>query len=210
MRKINPVIVDYEAGNVRSVIRAVEALGYKPIISKDPSTISNADSIIFPGQGACDAAMASIRRNRLSDAIYESIKKGTPYLGVCLGLQLLFQNSEEGNVDCLGILAGEVKRLPAGEKIPHMGWNNVQIHSDHPVFTGIPQNSHFYFVHSYYANLQSKPFNAATVHYGIEFCCAVASGNLIATQFHPEKSGSIGLRIYRNFLEFAANVKSVQ
>ena len=209
MRDIKPVIVDYEAGNVRSVIRAVESLGYQPIISNDPFTISNADSIIFPGQGACDAAMASIRRNRLSDALYESIKKGTPYLGVCLGLQLLLQKSEEGDVDCLGILSGEVKRLPAGEKIPHMGWNNVQIHSDHPVFAGIPQNSHFYFVHSFYADLQSAPISAATVHYGIEFCCAVANGNLVATQFHPEKSGGLGLKIYRNFLEFAANVTSV-
>ena len=210
MTEIRPVIVDYEAGNVRSVIRAVESLGYQPIISNDPSTISNADSIIFPGQGACDAAMASIKRNRLSDAIYESITNGTPYLGVCLGLQLLLQKSEEGNVDCLGILPGEVKRLPAGEKIPHMGWNNVQIHSEHPVFAGIPQNSHFYFVHSFYADLQSTPFSAATVHYGIEFCCAVANGNLVATQFHPEKSGGLGLQIYKNFLEFAENVKFVQ
>jgi len=210
VREIRPVIVDYEAGNVRSVIRAVESLGYQPIISNDPSTISNADSIIFPGQGACDAAMESIKRNRLSDAIYESITNGTPYLGVCLGLQLLLQKSEEGNVDCLGILPGEVKRLPAGEKIPHMGWNNVQIHSEHPVFAGIPQNSHFYFVHSFYADLQSTSFSAATVHYGIEFCCAVANGNLVATQFHPEKSGGLGLQIYKNFLEFAENVKFVQ
>jgi len=207
MNNLKPVIIDYGAGNVRSVIRAVETLGYHPIISNDPRTISQADSIIFPGQGACDAAMKSITRNRLSDVLYESIKKGTPYLGICLGLQLLLQTSEEGNVDCLGILQGEVKRLPSGEKIPHMGWNDIQIHSDHPVFAGIPQNSHFYFVHSYYAKLQPASLSAASVHYGIEFCCAVAKDNLVATQFHPEKSGDLGLKIYRNFLEFAQNLK---
>ena len=207
MKNLKPVIIDYGAGNVRSVIRAVETLGYHPIISNDPRTISQADSIIFPGQGACDAAMKSITRNRLSDVLYESIKKGTPYLGICLGLQLLLQTSEEGNVDCLGILQGEVKRLPSGEKIPHMGWNDIQIHSNHPVFAGIPQNSHFYFVHSYYAKLQCASLSAASVHYGIEFCSALAKDNLVATQFHPEKSGDLGLKIYRNFLEFAQNVK---
>ena len=207
MKNIKPVIIDYGAGNVRSVIRAVEALGYHPIISDDPRTISQADSIIFPGQGACDAAMKSIKQNRLADVLYESIKKGTPYLGICLGLQLLMQTSAEGNVDCLGILQGEVKRLPPGEKIPHMGWNDVKIHSDHPVFADIPQNSHFYFVHSYYAQLHLTSLSAATVDYGIEFCCAVAKGNLVATQFHPEKSGDLGLKFYKNFLEYAENVK---
>lgn len=203
MKKMRPIIIDYGAGNVRSVFRAIENLGYNPIISNDPKTILTASSIIFPGQGACDSAMKSINGNHLAEALLESIQKGTPYLGICLGLQLLLETSEEGHGKCLGLIPGQVKRLPSGEKIPHMGWNSVQFHSGHPVFEGIRQNDYFYFVHSYYAQLTSPNLSAATVHYGIDFCCAIADRNLVATQFHPEKSGESGLKFYRNFLEFA-------
>ena len=199
-------IIDYEAGNLRSVQKALEECGAAARITADADDIIDADGVVFPGQGACDASMRSIRERGLFDVIRQSINSGKPFLGVCLGLQLLLESSEEGDEPCLAILQGSTKRLPpektdqAGLKIPHMGWNSVSLSVKHPVFDGIPDDSYFYFVHSYYADPKNKDIVAGTTNYGIDFCSAVAWDNVAAVQFHPEKSGAVGLRLYRNFL----------
>ena len=199
-------IVDYDAGNIRSVQKALEECGASTRITADAEDITAADGVVFPGQGACDASMRSIRERGLFDIIRRSINSGKPFLGVCLGLQLLLESSEEGDEPCLAILKGSTKRLPpektdlAGLKIPHMGWNSVSLSVRHPVFDGIPDESYFYFVHSYYADPEDKDIVAGVTNYGIDFCSAVAWDNVAAVQFHPEKSGTVGLRIYRNFL----------
>ena len=199
-------IVDYDAGNIRSVQKALEECGASTRITADAEDITAADGVVFPGQGACDASMRSIRERGLFDIIRRSINSGKPFLGVCLGLQLLLESSEEGDEPCLAILKGSTKRLPpektdlAGLKIPHMGWNSVSLSVRHPVFAGIPDESYFYFVHSYYADPEDRDIVAGVTNYGIDFCSAVAWDNVAAVQFHPEKSGTVGLRIYRNFL----------
>ena len=200
-------IIDYDAGNIRSVQKALEECGASARITADSDDIIAADGVVFPGQGACDASMRSIRERGLFDVIKQSIDSGKPFLGVCLGLQLLLESSEEGDEPCLAILKGSTKRLPpektdqAGLKIPHMGWNSVSLSVNHPVFKGIPDESYFYFVHSYYADPEDKNIVAGTTNYGIDFCSAVAWDNVAAVQFHPEKSGAVGLSLYRNFLD---------
>ena len=199
-------IIDYKAGNLRSVQKALEECGATARITADAEDISAADGVVFPGQGACDASMLSIRERGLFEIIRHSIDSGKPFLGVCLGLQLLLESSEEGEEPCLAILKGSTKRLPpektdqVGLKIPHMGWNSVSLSVQHPVFDGIPNDSYFYFVHSYYADPEDKDIVAGVTNYGIDFCSAVAWDNVAAVQFHPEKSGAVGLRLYRNFL----------
>ena len=199
-------IIDYKAGNLRSVQKALEECGATARITANAEDISAADGVVFPGQGACDASMLSIRERGLFEIIRHSIDSGKPFLGVCLGLQLLLESSEEGEEPCLAILKGSTKRLPpektdkVGLKIPHMGWNNVSLSIQHPVFEGIPNDSYFYFVHSYYADPEDKDIVAGVTNYGIDFCSAVAWDNVAAVQFHPEKSGAVGLRLYRNFL----------
>ena len=199
-------IIDYKAGNLRSVQKALEECGATARITADAEDISAADGVVFPGQGACDASMLSIRERGLFEIIRHSIDSGKPFLGVCLGLQLLLESSEEGDEPCLAILKGSTKRLPpekterVGLKIPHMGWNSVSLSVQHPVFEGIPNDSYFYFVHSYYADPEDKDIVAGVTNYGIDFCSAVAWDNVAAVQFHPEKSGTVGLRLYRNFL----------
>ena len=199
-------IIDYKAGNLRSVQKALEECGATARITADAEDISAADGVVFPGQGACDASMLSIRERGLFEIIRHSIDSGKPFLGVCLGLQLLLESSEEGKEPCLAILKGSTKRLPpekterVGLKIPHMGWNSVSLSVQHPVFEGIPNDSYFYFVHSYYADPEDKDIVAGVTNYGIDFCSAVAWDNVAAVQFHPEKSGAVGLRLYRNFL----------
>ena len=199
-------IIDYKAGNLRSVQKALEECGAAARITADAKDIIAADGVVFPGQGACDASMLSIRERGLFEIIRHSIDSGKPFLGVCLGLQLLLESSEEGEEPCLAILKGSTKRLPpekteqVGLKIPHMGWNSVSLSIQHPVFEGIPNDSYFYFVHSYYADPEDKDIVAGVTNYGIDFCSAVAWDNVAAVQFHPEKSGAVGLRLYRNFL----------
>ena len=199
-------IIDYKAGNLRSVQKALEECGATARITADAKDIIAADGVVFPGQGACDASMLSIRERGLFEIIRHSIDSGKPFLGVCLGLQLLLESSEEGEEPCLAILKGSTKRLPpekterVGLKIPHMGWNSVSLSVQHPVFEGIPNDSYFYFVHSYYADPEDKDIVAGVTNYGIDFCSAVAWDNVAAVQFHPEKSGTVGLRLYRNFL----------
>ena len=199
-------IIDYKAGNLRSVQKALEECGATARITANTEDISAADGVVFPGQGACDASMLSIRERGLFEIIRHSIDSGKPFLGVCLGLQLLLESSEEGEEPCLAILKGSTKRLPpektdqVGLKIPHMGWNSVSLSIQHPVFEGIPNDSYFYFVHSYYADPEDKDIVAGVTNYGIDFCSAVAWDNVAAVQFHPEKSGAVGLQLYHNFL----------
>lgn len=198
------VVIDYQSGNLRSVAKALEAVGASPIVTEKASDLDSADALILPGVGSGPAAMKALESRRLTGPIRQYIRAGRPFLGVCLGLQLLLDKTEEGDAPCLGLLGGQVRRLPPGLKVPHMGWNSVEIGMDHPVFDGVPPSSHFYFVHSYYADPDSAEGVAGTTTYGIPFCSAYARDNLVATQFHPEKSGPVGLRVYRNFLEFAS------
>ena len=199
------VVIDYQSGNLRSVAKALEAVGASPVVTEDASQIESADAVILPGVGSGPAAMRALETRGLVKPIKQYVAGGRPFLGVCLGLQLLLERTDEGDAPCLGIVPGQVRRLPGGMKVPHMGWNSVDFEFDHPVFRGIPSASHFYFVHSYYADPDKHAGVAGTTTYGIPFCSAFARENLVATQFHPEKSGTVGLRIYRNFLEFAGN-----
>ena len=203
MTGLRLAVIDYGAGNLRSVAKALERLGVKALVSGEPQDVAGADALVLPGQGACDSAMRALDQRGLTGVVREAIGRGVPFLGVCLGLQLLFDSSEEGEVDCLGLIPGRVRRLPPGLKVPHMGWNTVHFETKHPVFAGLPQDSHFYFVHSYYVEPASSEATAATTSYGLPFCSAVAQGNLAATQFHPEKSSVWGIKIYENFVAFA-------
>ena len=200
MSKPSIAIVDYQAGNLRSVQKALERFDVRAKITSDADDIRSADAVVFPGQGASDPSMRQLRASDLVAPITEFIGSGKPFLGVCLGLQLLLERSDEGPEPCLGILAGRVRRLPPGAKIPHMGWNRVRWHIEHPVFDGIPDNSYFYFVHSYYSDPLDRSVVAGTTSYTTEFCSAVAWDNVVALQFHPEKSGGIGIRLYQNFV----------
>jgi glutamine amidotransferase len=152
--------------------------------------------------------MDALRERNLVEPLRRYVASGRPFLGVCLGLQLLLDRTEEGDAPCLGIVSGSVRRLPQGLKVPHMGWNSVRLQQRHPVLQGIPQDSYFYFVHSYYAAPEDDGGVAGVTEYGVPFCSVYARDNLVATQFHPEKSGSTGLRIYENFLAFAARKAS--
>jgi len=197
-------VIDYGAGNLRSVLKALEAVGSRPTLVDTPKGVEGARAIIFPGQGASPSAMRALEARGLVEPLRRAIGEGRPFLGVCLGLQLLLETSEEGDVPCLGVIPGRVRRLPPGLKVPHMGWNRVHFTRPHPVFEGIPQDAYFYFVHSYYPDPQDPSVVAGVTEYGVTFCSVVARGNLVATQFHPEKSGALGLRVYRNFVRLAA------
>ena len=198
-------IIDYGAGNLRSVTNAITKLGYQPKITSHVNELLDAQAVILPGVGAAADTMASLRALGLADPIRQLITEGRPFFGVCIGLQVLFTGTEEGGGhECLGILPGQVKRLPPGLKIPHMGWNQVKQRLAHPVFVGIPDDANFYFVHSYYVEPEDKSLIAADTDYGMPICSVVVKGNLIATQFHPEKSGESGLRMYDNFIKLAS------
>ena len=207
---IKLVVIDYESGNLRSVAKALESIGVSPIVTGDASQIASADAVVLPGVGSGPAAMDALRQRNLVEPIRECVASGRPFLGVCLGLQLLLDRTEEGGADCLGSVAGRVRRLPDGLKVPHMGWNSVRFKREHPVFEGIPQDSHFYFVHSYYAAPDDETWVAGTTDYGVSFCSIYAKDNVVATQFHPEKSGRMGLRIYQNFVTLAGQPAAVR
>jgi len=199
------VIVDYGAGNLHSVSRAVVHAGVRPLVTSSPRYVSEADALIVPGVGAAADTMANLVRHRLVEPIREYISSGRPFLGVCMGQQVLFDVSEEGGRhECLGVIPGRVVRLPEGLKVPHMGWNQVRQVRPHPIFQGIPDGSYFYFVHSYYPQPQDPSVVIGETEYGVTFPSVVARDNLVATQFHPEKSGEMGLRMYSNFLQIAA------
>ena len=200
------LIVDYESGNLRSVARAIEKTGVKPQISGNPAALESADGIVLPGVGSGAAAMAALRERGLVEPLKLFATSGRPFLGVCLGLQLLMSWTEEGNTDCLGVFPGQVRYLPQDLKIPHMGWNLVRTSMDHPVLDGLPKESYFYFVHSYYADPKDSKLVIGSTKYGVRFPSICAQNNVIATQFHPEKSGALGLRIYKNFVEHVAVV----
>ena len=197
-------VIDYGAGNLRSVTNALVKLGYQPEVTKEPDDICNATAIIFPGVGAAGDAMRNLRDSGLDEAIQQVIRQDQPLLAICVGMQVLFSATEEGGWQgCLGVIPGMVKRLPLGLKVPHMGWNQVKQKAEHPIFDGIPDQANFYFVHSYYAEPKGNKVVAGTTEYGITVCSVVIQGNLVATQFHPEKSGIYGLRMYANFLKMA-------
>ena len=193
--------MDYGAGNLRSVAKAIEKLGYAPKVTGNPDDLRDAEAVIFPGQGASESAMTALHEGGLVEPLREVIARGVPFFGVCLGLQLLLDTSEEGPSPCLGVAAGRVRLLPEQVKRPHMGWNRVDLQGDHPVFEGVESGSYFYFVHSYYADPEDDSLVLGTTEYGVRFCSVAARDNLVATQFHPEKSGALGLRLYESFLK---------
>jgi len=199
-------IVDYGAGNLRSVEKALEKQGHSARLTSAPWEILSAPGVILPGVGAAAGIMGGLRRLGLVEPILEVIRKGTPFLGVCMGLQVLFTESDEGDgVQCLNVIPGRVRRLPEGLKVPHMGWNDVRQVGIHPLWEGIPDHSYFYFVHSYYVDPEDRETIVGETEYGTTFASAVARGNLMGTQFHPEKSGGVGLRIYDNFARLVRN-----
>ncbi|MBN1613077.1 MAG: imidazole glycerol phosphate synthase subunit HisH [Deltaproteobacteria bacterium] len=204
-------IIDYRAGNLTSVARALQKLGQPCRITDDPAVLGEATHLIFPGVGAAGEAMAHLQGKGLDRWIRQWVRQGKPLLGICLGTQVIFDHSEENDTPCLGILKGSVRRFPAGLekdglplKIPHMGWNEVRF-KNHPVFAGLPKGAEFYFVHSYYPAPADEGSIIGTVEYGLTFCAAVAQGNLVAVQFHPEKSGNPGLAILANFCRWRGN-----
>ncbi len=198
------VIIDYGAGNLRSVQKAVERAGFTPIVTDDPKLVQSAEAVILPGVGAAADTMRNLRAHQMEEPVRRVIANGTPLLGVCMGLQALLTLSEEdGEQRCLGVIDGVVRRLPGGQKVPHMGWNQVRQVRPHPIFRDIPDGSYFYFVHSYYADPEDRAAVIGETEYGVSFASALARGSLVATQFHPEKSGAFGLRIYANFLDYA-------
>ncbi len=195
-------IIDYGAGNLYSVSKAIARLGYEAEITSEPRRLFDAQAVILPGVGSAGDAMKKLKGLGLDAALKQLYREKKPLFGVCLGLQLLFRHSEEeGGYDCLDLLPGRVTRLPPGEKIPHMGWNQVRQRRRHPIFEGIPDGAYFYFVHSYYAAVADGSIVAGETDYGIAFPSLLIEDNLVATQFHPEKSGDLGLKLYDNFLK---------
>lgn len=195
------VIIDYGAGNLGSVTNALTHLGWHFMVSDQPAKVKAAHAVILPGVGAAGDCMHKLRSTGMDDAIVWLVNQRIPLFAICIGLQVLFTSTEEGGPhECLGIIPGKVRRLPSGLKIPHMGWNEVNQELKHPIFENIADRSHFYFVHSYYAEPEDRAVIAGSTDYGMRFCSMLIRDNLIATQFHPEKSGQVGLQMYSNFL----------
>ena len=195
-------IVDYQMGNLRSVQKALERVGYEAQVTGDPTVIAQASKIVLPGVGAYADAIAELKRRALVEPIREAINGGRPFLGICLGLQLLFERSyEDGEHEGMGILPGSARRfeVPREYKVPHMGWNQVHYRRQPPIFEGIEDQTHFYFVHSYYVVPEDESMIAGEAQYPDPFCAMIWRENLFATQFHPEKSQDAGLQVLRNF-----------
>lgn len=195
-------VVDYDAGNLRSVETALRHLGASFVITAEPARLRSADRVIVPGVGDAAAAMRRLDEAGLSDALREQAAAGVPLLGICLGSQIVLDQSAENDASCLGLIAGETVAFDdrPGRKVPHMGWNTIRIDAGHPLFAGIPAGTSFYFVHSYYPRPRDTADCLALCEYGEQFCAVVGHGNVIATQFHPEKSGEPGLTMLGNFL----------
>jgi glutamine amidotransferase len=213
MRKRNDMnemiaIVDYGAGNLRSVANAIKKLGYYPRVTGNPREVLDAAAVILPGVGAAADTMNSLEKLGMTDIIRQLVQQRRPLFAICVGLQILFSGTEEGGWhECLGVIPGKVKRLPQGLKIPHIGWNQVKQRLSHPVFEGIPDEANFYFVHSFYAEPEDISIIAGMTSYGVSMCSMVIKDSLIATQFHPEKSGEHGLKMYANFLKIALDTR---
>ena len=197
-------IIDYDAGNLKSVEKALIKVGAEPVVTRDADVILQADKVILPGVGAFGDAMEKLEHFGLVETIRKVVKKGTPLLGICLGLQLLFEYSEEKE-GCKGLclLKGGVKRIPdaTGLKVPHMGWNSLKVTEGAKLFANLPENPYVYFVHSYYLQAEESEIVAATSEYGVTIHASVEKDNIFACQFHPEKSGETGLAILKNFVE---------
>ncbi|MFC2034151.1 imidazole glycerol phosphate synthase subunit HisH [Chloroflexota bacterium] len=202
-------IIDYGAGNLRSVINAVDKLGYQSKVTSKPADILNAKTIILPGVGAAADTMNNLMSLDLVTPIRRYINDDRPFLGICIGLQILFTDTVEGGWQkCLNIIPGSVNKLPTTQKIPHMGWNQVKQRINHSIFNGIPDEANFYFVHSYYGVPEDKSIVIGETDYGLNICSVLARGSLIATQFHPEKSGEFGLKLYDNFIRITSCIKA--
>jgi glutamine amidotransferase len=196
-------ILDYDAGNIKSVEKAMQLLGQEVEITREKETILQADKVILPGVGAFGDAMGKLRQYGLEEVIHEVVEKGTPFLGICLGLQLMFERSDESpGVKGLGILKGEILRIPEtlGLKIPHMGWNTLEFQNNGRLFSGLKQEAYVYFVHSYYLKAADEGIVTAVTQYGTKIHASVEKGNVFACQFHPEKSSDVGIQILRNFI----------
>ena len=196
-------IIDYGAGNIRSIEKALEHVGASVEVTDEPGTVNQAQAIVLPGVGSGGSAMARMTERGLDDAIRKATQQGKPFLGICLGMQLLADHHAEGEVDGLSLFSGEVRRIPHGPKIPHMGWNQVKPqHTALAIFEDIPQDAYFYFAHSYYVEPQDSQGVAAFTEYGSPFCSVIVTERVWGTQFHPEKSGSVGLQLLNNFLKW--------
>ena len=202
-------IIDYGRGNLNNVKKAFLSFGYDANIIENPNEIDNAGGLVLPGVGAFGDSMNCLNNQGFSDKIREYINLGKPFLGICLGLQLLFEESDEfGYKKGLGVIKGHVTRFNIKEKVPHIGWNQVEFKKESLIFNGIPDESYFYFVHSYYAVPEDSSMISATTSYGINFTSAIEYKNIYATQFHPEKSQTLGLQIIKNFGELCVNYSS--
>lgn len=198
-------IIDYGMGNLRSVQKGLESIGLTASIATDPDQVVAAQGVILPGVGAFADAIQNLKDTGMDKAIFETVRLNKPFLGLCLGMQLMFSESEEDGIyQGLDLIQGRVIKLPPGEKVPHMGWNQINPVGGSPLFKGILDGSYFYFVHSYYC-APEEDVAIATSQYGIEFTCAVQKGNIMATQFHPEKSSSLGLKVLGNFGDLVAS-----
>jgi glutamine amidotransferase len=212
LRRPEITVVDYGAGNLRSVARALEATGQQPRLTSDPAQIEKATALVLPGVGSSNDAMKALQQIGLVEPLRAYAASGRPFLGVCLGLQLLYEWSEEGGgVECLRLLPGSIRRFPQlpGLKVPQIGWNAVHVAAPHPLLEGVPSGSYFYFVHSYYAE-PDPSVTLGEAEHGVPFAAIVGRDNVLATQFHPEKSADLGLRIYRNFGQIVSSAVSFQ
>ncbi|MDR2047080.1 MAG: imidazole glycerol phosphate synthase subunit HisH [Clostridiales bacterium] len=210
-------VVDYNAGNLTSVRRALGYLGAECEITGEPEKIAAAERVIFPGVGNAESAMRNLNESGIADALRRAVFRGAPFLGICLGMQIMLSHSDEGNVDCLNLFEGGVRllkpdkglKIPRADrngqvslKIPHMGWDRLKYLKDHELFDGIEPRSEFYFVHSYYAEPSNAEDTVALSDHGVEFAAVIGRGNMFAVQFHPEKSGAPGLKILENFISW--------
>jgi len=200
------VIIDYGVGNLASVKNALDKLGAKSVISNDAEIIKKSTALILPGVGAAGQGMRNLKKQGLDKVITQEINKGKPFLGICLGMQLLFENSEEGNVKCLGILEGSVKKFKVERKIPQIGWNQIDIKKSSEFFKDINDKDYFYFVNSFYCLPKDKEVTAGITTYGETFSSIVQKDNIIGVQFHPERSGKAGFQLLENFVKGANDV----
>lgn len=208
MKAVRLAVIDYDAGNLHSACKGLERAGAEVQLVTEPAGLAAFDGLVLPGDGAFDPAMQQLRARGFVEALRAAVERQQPFLGICLGLQVLFESSEEGNEPGLGIVPGRVQRFrpEPGLRIPHMGWNQLHLtQPDSPLWAGIPEQSWVYFVHSYHAVPKDPSWVVATTQHGSQTCvAAIARGTLFATQFHPEKSGPVGLKILQNFVEFVA------